>query len=780
MISTPYDWPQLLAAINDLVIVLDTRNHIVDFNHAAQEACGLSAHSIGAAPDTMSPAWADLFQRNLGVSSGKETVTLEVGESRRIYDLTISPIQDTRRYMVGRLFLLHDISELKQAQAALQFSEEKFSKAFHHSFDAILISRLADGRIIEVNQGFCRLTGYSRQEALSSSTLALGLWADPQDRKRVTAALQENKSIQGYEYDFRIKSGERRNCLYSSEIIDLGGETHVLSVVRDITERERTENIIRLRLRLFEFAVDHSVGELMQKALDEIGQVTSSPIGFYHFVEADQKTLSLQAWSTRTIQEFCQAEGKELHYSLDQAGVWVDCVYQRKPIIHNDYESLPHRKGMPVGHAPVKRELLVPIMRDGRIVSILGIGNKPTDYEEKDADLVAYVADIVWSIVERKQAEQQLQEYQRRLEAQNLELRKLSLAIEQSGSTIVITDTNGNIQYANPRFEETTGYTLQQALGQNPRLLKSGKQSADYYRDLWETISGGQTWCGEFSNRRKDGTLYWESATISPVHDDHGQITNYIAVKEDISERKQAQEALSQYAEQLAAQNAELDAFAHTVAHDLKSPLGVIMGFAELLFKDRENMSPGEISEALRIIVQTGDKTNTIIEELMLLAGVRKQEIIPEPLDMGSSVRAAIERSQMFIQGRHAQITLLDEAAWPVALGHAPWVEEVWINYLSNAIKYGGRPPEIQVGATIQADGQARFWVCDNGPGLSAEAQSSLFAPFTRLDQVRAKGHGLGLSIVRRIVEKLGGTVGVESEVGQGSVFYFTLPLTSA
>ena len=419
-------------------------------------------------------------------------------------------------------------------------------------------------------------------------------------------------------------------------------------------------------------------------------------------------------------------------------------------------------------------------MRDGRIVSILGIGNKPTDYEEKDADLVAYVADIVWSIVERKQAEQQLQEYQRRLEAQNLELRKLSLAIEQSGSTIVITDTNGNIQYANPRFEETTGYTLQQALGQNPRLLKSGKQSADYYRDLWETISGGQTWCGEFSNRRKDGTLYWESATISPVHDDHGQITNYIAVKEDISERKQAQEALSQYAEQLAAQNAELDAFAHTVAHDLKSPLGVIMGFAELLFKDRENMSPGEISEALRIIVQTGDKTNTIIEELMLLAGVRKQEIIPEPLDMGSSVRAAIERSQMFIQGRHAQITLLDEAAWPVALGHAPWVEEVWINYLSNAIKYGGRPPEIQVGATIQADGQARFWVCDNGPGLSAEAQSSLFAPFTRLDQVRAKGHGLGLSIVRRIVEKLGGTVGVESEVGQGSVFYFTLPLTSA
>jgi PAS domain S-box-containing protein len=204
---------------------------------------------------------------------------------------------------------------------------------------------------------------------------------------------------------------------------------------------------------------------------------------------------------------------------------------------------LPHRKGLPEGHAQVKRELVVPILRNEHVVSILGVGNKPTEYDQADVDLVAYVADIVWSIVERKQAEQQLQEYQRRLEAQNLELRKLWLAIEQSASTIVITDTNGSIQYANPRFEETTGYTLQEAIGQNPRLLKSGEQNLDYYRTLWGTISQGKNWCGEFHNRRKDGTLYWESATVAPVHDDHGQITNYIAIKEDISERKRRRSA---------------------------------------------------------------------------------------------------------------------------------------------------------------------------------------------------------------------------------------------
>ena len=166
----------------------------------------------------------------------------------------------------------------------------------------------------------------------------------------------------------------------------------------------------------------------------------------------------------------------------------------------------------------------------------------------------------------------------------------------------------------------------------------------------------------------------------------------------------------------------------------------------------------------------------------MLLTGVRKREIILEPLDMEDVVEEAIARLQALIQEEQAQISLINRAAWSQALGYAPWVEEIWANYISNAIKYGGQPPIIELGAERQIDqstaqpAMVRFWVRDNGPGLSAEAQSALFAPFTRLEQVRAKGHGLGLSIVRRIAEKLGGEVGMESEVGRGSVFFFTLP----
>lgn len=235
---------------------------------------------------------------------------------------------------------------------------------------------------------------------------------------------------------------------------------------------------------------------------------------------------------------------------------------------------------------------------------------------------------------------------------------------------------------------------------------------------------------------------------------------------------------------ELAEQNAELDAFAHTVAHDLKGPVTVIVGYAEILVQDRETLSHKQVTEFLRLIARTGQKLGRIIEELMLLSGVRKQEVVLEPLDMDRIVEESIARLQPLIQEEKVQVTSsINEANWTRALGYAPWIEEVWVNYISNAIKYGGRPPVIELGAERLVDqstdqpAMARFWVRDNGLGLSAEAQQVLFAPFTRLEQARAGGHGLGLSIVRRIVEKLGGEVGVESEVGQGSRFFFTLPL---
>jgi len=185
-----------------------------------------------------------------------------------------------------------------------------------------------------------------------------------------------------------------------------------------------------------------------------------------------------------------------------------------------------------------------------------------------------------------------------------------------------------------------------------------------------------------------------------------------------------------------------------------------------------------ELAYYLQSIVRSGHKAKNIVDELLILASIRQQEIEPKPLDMARIIIEAQERLLHMIQKYQAELIL--PATWPTALGHAPWIEEVWANYISNAIKYGGQPPRLELGATTQADGVIRFWIQDNGPGLTPEQQLRLFTPFTQLKQVQTKGHGLGLSIVHRIMEKLGGEVGVESEgiPGQGSTFYFTLPST--
>jgi signal transduction histidine kinase len=226
----------------------------------------------------------------------------------------------------------------------------------------------------------------------------------------------------------------------------------------------------------------------------------------------------------------------------------------------------------------------------------------------------------------------------------------------------------------------------------------------------------------------------------------------------------------------LQATNAELDAFAHTVAHDLKSPLGIITSYSDFLFEVGSDMRPDELNLIFGELQKSGYKATNIIEELLLLASVRKGSIKLKPLDMTQIVEGAQRRIRLMIQEYQAEI--IHPPNWPQAQGYGPWVEEVWVNYLSNGLKYGGEPPRLELGATPQKDGMIRFWVRDNGPGLTPEARIKLFAEFTRLDEVRAQGHGLGLSIVRRIVEKLGGQVGVESEgvPGRGSTFYFTLP----
>lgn len=227
---------------------------------------------------------------------------------------------------------------------------------------------------------------------------------------------------------------------------------------------------------------------------------------------------------------------------------------------------------------------------------------------------------------------------------------------------------------------------------------------------------------------------------------------------------------------ELRARIEELDAFNHTVAHDLKNPLSILLGFADVLAHDYAASEDELLVQGIRVILENAQRMENIINELLLLAEVRTVEQIPlEALDMSAVVEETRGRLSNFIRDYDAQIEAPD--SWPKALGHQPWVEEIWVNYLTNAIRYGGPSPRVKLGGEVSDEGMARFWIRDFGQGISAADQQRLFIPFTKLQQANTKGHGLGLSIVQRITKRLGGTVGVESELGEGSLFWFTLPL---
>lgn len=239
-----------------------------------------------------------------------------------------------------------------------------------------------------------------------------------------------------------------------------------------------------------------------------------------------------------------------------------------------------------------------------------------------------------------------------------------------------------------------------------------------------------------------------------------------------------ARRELEEKNRQLMEQNQELDAFAQTVAHDLRSPLTSVFNALALLQEFAVPALPPDMQRVFEISLNASQKMNRIIDELLLLASVRKGEIQPYAIEMSYIIEQVQQRLAHQIKDSQAEITIPNQ--WPRTFGHGPWVEEVWSNYISNGIKYGGKPPKLTLGYDEQPDGIIRFWVKDNGAGIPLEAQADLFTEFTRLNQNQAKGHGLGLSIVRRIMDKLDGQAGIESDGNSGCLFYFTLKGTTA
>ena len=360
------------------------------------------------------------------------------------------------------------------------------------------------------------------------------------------------------------------------------------------------------------------------------------------------------------------------------------------------------------------------------------------------------------------------------------ELRKLWHAVEQSPATIVITDLHGNVEYANPSFVAITGYTLAEVMGRNTRLLKSGVHTPEYYREMWATLLAGKVWHGEICNRKKNGELYWESASIAPVVNDAGQIANFVAIKEETTQARRAAQDL-QHAKEAAEQaNRAKSDFIANISHELRTPLNGVIGMAALLRETHLDPKQRQFADACHSSAAALlSLINDILDFSKIEAG--KLELDCHEFDLEEVLSHTLFPMVPRSHGPHPELHLMmAPELCRMVNGDSGRIRQILVNLISNAIKF---TPQGMVTIEITAEKWEpqrlllRCAVTDTGIGMTPAQMARLFEPFMQGDSSTTRRHGgtgLGLAICKRLAEAMGGTVGVESRDGAGSTFWFT------
>jgi PAS domain S-box-containing protein len=518
-----------------------------------------------------------------------------------------------------------------------------------------------------------------------------------------------------------------------------------------IKQRQQSERILQSRLRLVQQASTHTIDELLQITLDEIESINGSKIGFFHLLEADQETIRLHSWSSNTLQSLCDTEGKDSHKDLKQAGVWAEAIRERRPLIHNDYVGLAGRKGLPGGHTQIIREVVVPILRDHKVVAVLGLGNKAQDYTAEDVEVISAYGDFAWDVVDYLQAQIAIQKSEE----------KFRTLADWTYDWELWVDTNGNIGYISPSCERITGYTPEEFIV-NPNLLMhiihpDERQMMEDHQVVMHEASGDPITL-EYRILARDGSEHWIEHICRPLFGANGQHLGRRISNRDITRRKQAEKKILEQTQKEVMLTQTIRTLQTDIGRDLHDTLGNHISFLRM---NLEHLSEAESVDSITIKSQLQNMTkaaNEAYEMIRAMLAILQTENFDDPPSLFYHYADQIVERSTF----QCELTSKGDSR-QLSLAQLRQLFYIFREALGNIEKHANA--KHVYGEFIWGDETLTLNMSDDGTGFDPES-------------VQTSGH-FGLKFMRERTEQMKGSFYIRSLPGKGTTVTVVIPYES-
>jgi PAS domain S-box-containing protein len=764
-----------LYSIAEGVITTDVFGSVMQMNNQAENLCGWKEkEAVGnnieeffhiykeQSMEKINLPLNEVLEENSGQNFEMQALLKSKDKKHIPVSISLSKIKDDQGEIIGTVLVFRDQTQERIKIQELEESTALFSTAFHSSPVPMVLVSVEDGIFHDVNDMFLEETGFIKENVINHNSVQLDLYFDPRDREEMVKQIKSTGKAYGLPFVLRTKKGELKHCLLSSNIIKIKGKEFHLTSVLNVTQKMKDEALRHMQYNLASAMItSENLPDFFSMMKQELGKLIDTTNFIFALYDSRRNTLTTPFSSDEKddITPTWQAEGSLTGY----------VVKQEKTILltKDEISRLADEGKIQIIGTQAECWLGVPLIVQNKVLGVIVIQSykDPYAYNKNSIEIVEIVARQFTLYIEKK-----------RIEEESI---KLSKAVVQSPVTIVITDLNGSIEYVNPKFTELTGYSYEDAIGQNPRILKSGQQPASFYQELWDTILDGKEWHGEFHNVKKNGEYFWESASIAPIIDSQGKITHFVAIKEDVTEKKKMHEELIKEKERAEQADKLKTSFLQNMSHEIRTPLNGILGFSHLL--QRDNITTTDIKKFAQVISSSGDRLLELINNLIDISKIESGtlEVTRRQFNLNELVRSVTVQFKPLSSSKGIPLSFEapNETEDLNIVTDELKLHQILTNLINNAFKFTASG-FIKVGYSI-LENQIKFHVQDSGAGISEENKKKIFERFYQVDSSMTRGYegsGLGLSICKGLLELLNGEIWVESKVNFGSTFYFTIP----